>query len=234
MPTSVFIPGLLCTSVLFEGQISELSKTQPVFTADTTGLDSITIMAERILAQTEGPLILFGLSMGGYIAMETARLDAERVRGMGLFSTSAQADTPDKIQMRQELVRLSSVGRFKGVTPRLLPKFLSPEALKDEALTKSVMQMAAEIGQHTFAFQQQAIMQRRDQRPQLAAFRRPSVVVCGELDELTPPDLSEEMACLLPDCALSLLPGVGHLSTMEAPDACLAAMQSLIKRVEKS
>ena len=104
---------------------------------------------------------------------------------MGLFSTSAQADTPDKIQMRQELVRLSSVGRFKGVTPRLLPKFLSPEALKDEALTKSVMQMAAEIGQHNFALQQQAIMQRRDQRPHLAAFRRPSVVVCGELDELT-------------------------------------------------
>lgn len=234
MPTLVFIPGLLCTSVLFEGQISELAKTQPIFTADTTGLDSITAMAERILAQTEGPLILFGLSMGGYIAMETARLDAERVRGMGLFSTSAQADTPDKIQMREELVRLSSVGRFKGVTPRLLPKFLSPEALKDEALTKSVMQMAAEIGQHNFALQQQAIMQRRDQRPHLAAFRRPSVVVCGELDELTPPDLSEEMAGLLPDCALSLLPGVGHLSTMEAPDACLAAMQSLIKRVEKS
>ena len=96
------------------------------------------------------------------------------------------------------------------------------------------MQMAAEIGQHNFALQQQAIMQRRDQRPHLAAFRRPSVVVCGELDELTPPDLSEEMAGLLPDCALSLLPGVGHLSTMEAPDACLAAMQSLIKRVEKS
>ena len=234
MPTLVFIPGLLCTSVLFKDQMSELAKTQPVFTADTTGLDSITGMAERILAQTEGPLILFGLSMGGYVAMETARLDAERVRGMGLFSTSAQADTPDKTQMRKELVRLSSIGKFKGVTPRLLPKFLSPQALKDEALTQSVMQMAAEIGQHNFALQQQAIMQRLDQRPHLPAFTRPCVVVCGELDELTPPDLSEEMDSLLPDCVLNVLPGVGHLSTMEAPDACLAAMQELIKRVEKS
>lgn len=234
MPTLVFIPGLLCTSVLFQNQISELGKTHPVLTADTTSLDSITAMAERILAQTEGPLILFGLSMGGYVAMETAYLDAERVRGIGLFSTSARADTPDKIQIREELVRLSSVGKFKGVTPRLLPKFLSPQALKDEALTQSVMQMAAEIGQHNFALQQQAIMQRRDQRPHLPALRRPSVVVCGDLDELTPPDLSEEMAGLLPDCTLTLLPGVGHLSTMEAPDACLAAMQDLIKRVVKS
>ena len=233
MSTIVFIPGLLCTSVLFQDQISQLAKSQPVVTADTTGLDSITAMAERILAQTEGPLILFGLSMGGYIAMETARLDAERVRGIGLFSTSAQADTPDKIKMRQELVRLSSVGRFKGVTPRLLPKFLSPQALKDETLTQSVMQMAAEIGQHNFALQQQAIMQRRDQRTHLPEFKGPCVVVCGELDELTPPDLSEEMAELLPDCVLSLLPGIGHLSTMEAPEACLAAMQSLIKRAEQ-
>ena len=65
MSTIVFVPGLLCTSVLFEAQISHLAKTHSVVIADTTGLDSITKMAERILAQTEGPLILFGLSMGG-------------------------------------------------------------------------------------------------------------------------------------------------------------------------
>lgn len=234
MPTLVFIPGLLCTAVLFQDQISELEKSQPVLVADTTGLDSISGMAERILAQTDGPLILFGLSMGGYVAMETARLDAERVRGVGLFSTSARADTPDKIKMRQELVRLSAVGRFKGVTPRLLPKFLSPQALKNETLTHNVMKMAEDIGQHNFTLQQQAIMQRQDQRPYLPAFTGPSAVVCGELDELTPPDLSEEMASLLPDCALTLLPDIGHLSTMEAPDACLTAMQGLIKKVEQS
>jgi len=233
MSTIVFVPGLLCTSVLFEAQISHLAKTHSVVIADTTGLDSITKMAERILAQTEGPLILFGLSMGGYIAMETARLDADRVRGLGLFSTSAQADTPDKIKMRQDLVHLSSIGKFKGVTPRLLPKFLSPQALKNEVLTNSVMQMATEIGQHNFALQQQAIMQRRDQRPYLPDFRRPAVVLCGALDALTPPDLSEEMADLLPDCMLTILPGIGHLSTMEAPEACLAAMKALIDRVEQ-
>jgi len=55
-------------------------------------------------------------------------------------------------------------------------------------------------------------------------------VVCGDIDELTPPDLSVEMAALLPNCDLKLLEATGHLSTMEAPEACLAAMQSLIER----
>ncbi len=233
MSTIVLIPGLLCTSALFAAQQAELAKTHKVLVADTTGLDSLTAMARRLLEETDGPLILFGLSMGGYIAMETARLDPDRVRGLGLFSSGARADTEDKKKMRRELVRLSSIGRFKGVTPRLLPTFLSPQAAEDEQLTQTVMQMAEQVGQHNFALQQKAIADRRDQRPHLPGYSGPCVVVCGDIDELTPPELSHEMAELLPDSELRLLPDVGHLSTMEAPQACLAAMQSLLERAEQ-
>lgn len=230
MPTLVFIPGLLCTRDLFRPQIDVLAKQHKISVADTTGLSSITAMAQRILDQTDGPVILFGLSMGGYIAMEAARLAAERISGLGLFSTGARADTQERKTMRKELVRLSAIGKFKGVTPRLLPKFLSPQALQDDRLTQTVMTMAGEIGQHNFVLQQQAIMERLDQRPFLPDYTGPSVVVCGTIDELTPPELSSEMADLLPDCDLRLVPDVGHLSTMEAPQACLSAMQSLIDR----
>ena len=231
MPTLVFIPGLLCTSALFDEQINVLQRTHKIMIADTTGLDSISAMSERILAQTDEPLILFGLSMGGYIAMETARLNARRVRGLGLFSTGARADTEDKRKTRQELVQLSAVGKFKGVTPRLLSKFLSPQALQNEQLTNTVMHMAETLGQHNFALQQQAIASRIDQRPHLPYYTGPSCVVCGDIDELTPPELSVEMAKLLPNCDLTLLEATGHLSTMEAPDACLAAMKNLIEKV---
>ena len=56
---------------------------------------------------------------------------------------------------------------------------------------------------------------------------------CWVIDELTPPDLSVEMAGLLPNWDLKLLEATGHLSTMEAPEACLAAMQNLIERAEQ-
>ena len=230
MSTLVFIPGLLCTSALFQAQIDALDATHKIMIADTTGLDNISAMSERILEQTVGPLILFGLSMGGYIAMETARLDSSRVQGLGLFSTGARADTEDRRKMRNELIRLSAIGKFKGVTPRLLPKFLSPRALQNEQLTNTVMHMAETVGQHNFALQQQAISNRIDQRPHLPSYTGPSCVVCGDIDELTPPELSVEMAELLPDCELKLLEATGHLSVIEAPGACLAAMQNLIRR----
>ena len=101
MSTLVFIPGLLCTSVLFQAQIDAMEKTHKIVVADTTGLDSISAIAERILTQTDGSFILFGLSMGGYIAMETVRLEASRVQGLGLFSTGARADTADRRKMRR-------------------------------------------------------------------------------------------------------------------------------------
>ena len=147
-----------------------------------------------------------------------------------MFSTGARADTEDRRKMRNELIRLSAIGKFKGVTPRLLPKFLSPRALQNEQLTNTVMHMAETVGQHNFALQQQAISNRIDQRPHLPSYTGPSCVVCGDIDELTPPELSVEMAELLPDCELKLLEATGHLSVIEAPGACLAAMQNLIRR----
>ena len=119
--------------------------------------------------------------------METARLDASRVQGLGLFSTGARADSEDRRKMRTELIRLSAIGKFKGVTPRLLPKFLSPQALQNKQLTKTVMQMAEAVGQHNFVLQQKAISSRIDQRPYLPSYTSPACVVCGDIDELTPP-----------------------------------------------
>jgi len=156
------------------------------------------------------------------------------VVGLGLLSTAADQDTEKKKKLRTELIRLSSIGRFKGVTPRLLPQFLSPAALLDEALTTRVMEMAATVGQVNFALQQTAIMGRRDQRDMLADYPHPSLVLCGELDVLTPPEKSEEMAGLLPNSELVLLPEIGHLSTLEAPQACIEALRRLLARVAAS
>ena len=78
--------------------------------------------------------------------------------------------------------------------------------------------MGETVGKDNFILQQQAIMGRRDQRPYLPSFTKPSVVICGQLDVLTPPAHAVEMAGLLPDSRLHLLDDVGHMSTIEAPE----------------
>ena len=78
--------------------------------------------------------------------------------------------------------------------------------------------MGEEVGKDNFILQQSAIMARRDGRSTLEHFDKPSIVICGTEDVLTPPEESVEMAELLPNSQLHLLEGIGHMSTIEAPD----------------
>ena len=153
----ILVPGLLCTEHLFAKQISyleDINDAVDVVIADTRGMISINAMAERILIENQSPFIIAGLSMGGYVAQMIAHLAPDRVQAVGLFSTSSRADTPERKEQRQALINLSKLGKFKCVTPRLLPHLLSPEALKNLSLVEIIMQMAADIGQQNFTYQQ--------------------------------------------------------------------------------
>ena len=232
MAKLVFVPGLLCTDALFQPQIDALSASHSIHIAQTTDCETIDQMVEYMLDSVSGEIIVIGLSMGGYVAQEAARIAPDRISAIALLSTSAQPDDEARKRQRHELIKLSEIGRFKGVTPRLLPRFLSAEALEDEAMCQTVMDMAAEIGQKYFTSQQYAIMARRDQRPYLPSFNKPSLVLCGMADELTPPQLSEEMAGLLPRAELVLLDKIGHLSSLEAPEEVTQAIIRLIIQAE--
>ena len=218
MSQILFIPGLLCTSAIFQSQFAAFEGVADCHVASTIEMESIEEMADAALAQMDGTFSVLGFSMGGYVALEVARRAPDRVEGLALVSTSARPDTPEKKQARAELVNLSKIGKFKGVTPRLLPRFFSEASLQDETKTSIVLKMGADIGQENFMRQQQAIMSRRDQRPYLPSFDKPSVVICGTKDILTPPEDSQEMASLLPQADLLLLDEIAHMSTLEAPD----------------
>ena len=224
--TPVFIPGLLCTEWVFHGQ-ADIASGTAVF-ADTRQHDTITEMAEVALAQTSGQLVLIGLSMGGYVALEMARLAPARISAMALFSTNCRQDNDAQRAYRKQAIKLAQQDGFRGVTRQFLRKFLSPRALADTALVDGVLAMAADIGRVTFARQQHAILGRRAQHDTLASLNVPLSIVCGINDTLTPPALSQEMADLAPHADLRLLPDVGHLSTLEAAEACRDALVDLM------
>ena len=84
--------------------------------------------------------------------------------------------------------------------------------------------MGLAIGANGFARQQTAIIGRIDSRPHLAAIKVPTLVLVGDRDALTPSDRSEEMAAIIPDAGLMVIPECGHASTLEQPEAVNAAL----------
>jgi pimeloyl-ACP methyl ester carboxylesterase len=229
MPTKtplVLLPGLLCDRALWEAQIDALRDIADIHVGDLTQDESVDAMAERVLAAAPPRFALAGLSMGGYASFAIMRRAPERVARLALLDTSARPDTPEQTQVRQDMIALAQKGKFKGVTPQLLPRWIHPEHMKNEALVRAVTEMTMRVGPEAFIRNQRAIMTRPDSGPGLSRIACPTLVLCGREDQATPVERHREIAADIPDSRLTIIEHCGHLSTMEKPGEVNAALRA--------
>jgi pimeloyl-ACP methyl ester carboxylesterase len=181
-------------------------------------------IAEDILANAPPRFALAGLSMGGYIAFEILRRAPERVERLALLDTSARPDTPEQTERRRGLLSRLDSEAFEAVVEPVLRGLPAPARREDEALFQTNLRMAQAVGVDGFRRQVRAIIGRADSRPDLSSITIPTLVLVGDQDALTPPDIAREMAEAIPNARLSVIPDSGHVSTLEQPDAVTAAL----------
>jgi pimeloyl-ACP methyl ester carboxylesterase len=220
----VLIPGLNCTPRLYAPQIPALWGFGPVTIADHRRDDSVEAIAARILSDAPARFTMIGLSLGGYIAFAILRAAPQRVLKLALLDTSARPDTPQQTERRKGQVELAHSGRFADIPDLQFPLLVHTNRHDDAALKQTVVAMAQETGPDAFVRQQHAIMARRDSRPGLPAITCPTLVLVGDGDQLTPPELAQEMKALIPTSRLVTVPDCGHLSTIERPEAVNRAL----------
>jgi pimeloyl-ACP methyl ester carboxylesterase len=225
MTPLVFIPGLLCTAELFAPQVAALWPYGPITIASTLEGETIAQMASAILAQAPPQFALIGLSMGGMISLEIMRQAPERVRKLALLSTSAQPASPEQGVVYEGLLAQAQQGDAATVLGEALLSVLYPLHQTDPTLQAVNRRMGAAIGVAGLARQVAAVLSRADSRPGLAAIAIPTLVLVGEQDQLTPPDLAQELAAGIAHAQLVIVPECGHGSTIEQPQAVNQALQ---------
>ncbi|MXQ12449.1 alpha/beta fold hydrolase [Microvirga makkahensis] len=223
--TLILIPGLACTAHLFDAQIAALSGIRNVIVADHTRDDSIPAIASRLLMDAPENFALAGLSMGGYVALEVLRQAPERVRRLALLDTSARPDTPEASRDRERLIALAQAGRLEDIHSKLWPRLVHPKRQADRILQDAVFGMLQETGADAYVRQQRAIMGRADSRPLLPGIEIPTLILVGEGDLITPPEIAHEMADMIEWASLAVIPESGHLSTLEQPERVAQAMR---------
>lgn len=226
----ILLPGLLCDRALWAAQIAGLADLATVRVLDISPGDSMAAMAALVLQQAPERFALAGLSMGGYVAFELMRRAPRRVARLALLDTSARADTPEQTAFRETLIKQAQIGDFKGMTPRLLSRWIHPAQLGDRDLTDSVTAMTQRVGRDAFIRNQRAIMARPDSRPGLSRIACPTLVLCGRQDQATPLEHHREIATDITEARLVVVEECGHLSTMERPEAVNAALRDWLAR----
>lgn len=171
------------------------------------------------------PIVLGGISMGGYWAMEYLRLFPARVAKLLFISTRPGLDKPEgrqnRLNMADKVLRDGTEYLVLAMTPGLLGK--TTLADKPELVIR-IGQWIRDTKPEAVALAQRAMADRRDQTNLLPGLRVPTLVMAGREDALIPASEAESMAQAIPGSRLKVLDKVGHLIPLEEP----AAFQKIV------
>jgi 3-oxoadipate enol-lactonase len=177
--------------------------------------------------------IFVGLSMGGYILMAFYRLYPDRVKGLVLADTRAQADSAQSRAGRFEMIHTAETQGTTAIADIMMPRLVSAHTMKtDPELVGRVRRMILRNPAETIVADLRTMAERPDSVPLLAKIARPTLVLVGELDQGTPPSDAQFMAERIPNAQLAILPGAAHLSNLEAPETFNESVLSFVEGIE--
>jgi YbgC/YbaW family acyl-CoA thioester hydrolase len=165
-----------------------------------------------------GQAVACGLSMGGYIVLELVRRYADRLRGIVLADTKAEADSAEARRGRDELAGIAEREGAGAVADRLLPRLVAP--VTRTAQPEVVGQVREMIERQPVAGivgALRALRDRPDSTATLGTVRVPALVLVGAEDAITPPAAAEAMAAAIPGARYVRIPAAGHLAPLEQP-----------------
>ncbi|MCH8983497.1 MAG: alpha/beta fold hydrolase [Acidobacteria bacterium] len=224
MTELILLPGTLCDERLFAHQIEHLADVASVEVGDITTADTITGMATAVLDRAPPRFALAGFSLGGIVAIEIMRIASERISKLALLDTNHNPPTVSQVTSWELFEELTRTGRFEDVTRRyLLDTLLHDRTPESIAL---VLDMAAGVGPESFLIQNAAQLTRPDNRPVLPTISASTLVLCGREERVCPVSVHEALAAAIPGARLVVIPGAGHLSTIDQPELVTQAMRS--------
>ena len=161
---------------------------------------------------------LLGLSMGGRIIQDFYEMNPNRVATLTLCDTRS-GDFHQTWEARVEFVRLRKEPLLAGkpladMAPPVAESLIGPTSSR-EAFWRLVESMTALHKESYIKAIEASGLQ--PQSLNISTIKIPTLIVCGEYDRLTPPDVSEGMHRKIPRSEYVLIEDAGHLTNIENP-----------------
>ena len=170
-----------------------------------------------------------GLSLGGVIAIAMHAAAPDRCASLVLADSFAVH--PDGPAIYKRAVDGSRSSGLRAVAEQRAPMLLAPDA--SEPIRDEVIATMAAIDPQAYEVGARAVWL-ADQRDRAAKIAVPTLVLVGDLDPVTPPALSQELAGLVPGASLQVIANASHLANLDRPAEFNAAIDSFIFEMERN
>ena len=198
-----------------------------------------TAVVEAVVAAKQRPVHLFGNSLGGAVAVRLAAQRPDLVRSLIMTSPALPDLRPRRHTLGVPAIAMPGVGervwrRLSAFPPEVQvqtmlelnygdPSLVSTTR-RDEAAAEYRRRMALPYAGESLSKTARGLLQTFAQRgaeslwKQAAGLRCPSLILYGGRDRLVNPKRARRVARTIPTCRVVMLPRVGHVAQMEAPD----------------
>lgn len=231
----VFLHGVGSDKIVWHPQIAHFGKTRHAIAFDYPGYGdsdpapegttrddyAIAILAAMDALAVRGAHIC-GLSLGGVVAIAIYHFAADRCASLILADTFAVHPEGRAIYDRS----IAASGNLRAMAEARVDVLLAQPA--DPAVRSEVVETMARIDPAAYRIGAEAVWL-ADQRARAGAIARPTLVLVGDKDLVTPVDLSNELVDLIPDARMQVIRGAGHLSNLERPGAFNAIVEEFIR-----
>jgi 3-oxoadipate enol-lactonase len=197
------------------------------FVEDATRDDYAASMFAALDALGIGRAHICGLSLGGVIAL--AMHAAEPDRCASLIIADSFAAHPDGQGIHDRSVAASRSMTMRDMAEARVGALLGSAATGE--LRQETIDTMAAIDPPAFRLGAAAVWL-ADQRDRAAAVDVPTLILCGDEDEVTPPPLSEELGRLIQGSRVEIISASGHLANAEQPEQFNAAIDRFLQEVE--
>lgn len=230
--TLLFIHGFPLNRRMWQPQIDALSQVAHLIVPDlrgfgeseaTPGIYTMDMLAEDCCALLDAlhikePVVICGLSMGGYVAFAFYRRHPERVAALILAATRPGEDSPETKSNRDKAIALARRGGAKAIAESMLPKMFAPETYASQPqvveMGREIMEMASIEG---LIGALSGMKARPDSTPTLGQIRVPVLILHGAEDQIVPTSEAEKMRDGIPEARLRIVPAAGHMLNLEQP-----------------
>lgn len=245
MPPIVLLHAFPFDAALFAPQVTGMADL-PILTPNLIGFGdqpakrpiSMADQADHIIAALDKhgieKAIIGGVSMGGYVSLALLNKHPNRVAGLILADTRADGDDDTAKANRAKAIATVESDGVAALVDLQLPRLLG-ESTRASApeIVQTVREIAVRQSSNGVVAAIEMLRDRPDWTATLPGITVPTLILVGEEDVVTPPNLSQAMHAAIPGSTLVTIPQAGHLANIEQPAAFNAAVRAFTDALRK-